>query len=162
LKIKSIFFVSLLVLWSLFTNNIYAQKYLQYELALTPSVSTTPFYGFAFGADCRLEKYLNSSNTFTLSSGIVHFLKTVKAEDYTVVPLKVGIKNNLSKNLYACLEMGVGIGVGLAENTGTGFVWSPSIGYIFKNTDISLQYQDFVKYISTKQFGIRFAYFIKH
>lgn len=145
-----------------FCTTAFAQKFYKYEIAFTPSIATTQFYGFALGADVRLEKYLDATNTLIFSTGVSHFFETVKAYKYTVLPIKVGIKNNVTTNFYAAVEVGVGIGVGLAENSGTGFIWSSSLGYSIKNSDISLQYQDFVKYISTKQFGIRFAYYIKH
>jgi hypothetical protein len=136
-----------------------AQKGWRLGVGLNPGISTTEYYGFVLGADARLQTNIGKGNSVIITSGVTNFFKTVKSSSYTVIPFKIGIKSFLGSNAYAAIEAGAG--VGLTSNTGTGFVWSPSVGLAFSKLDVSLKYEDFIKYSSTKQVALRFAYGFK-
>ena len=128
-------------------------------VSINPGISTTESYGFVLGSDVRLQTGIGNKVSFILTSGLTHFFETVKSNAYTVVPIKGGFKSFLGDNLYAAIEAGVG--VGLSKGTEASFVWSPSFGLAFKQIDVSLKYEDFTKYQSTKQVALRFAYGFK-
>lgn len=156
---KTSFKIVLAVVLLFSTQIVKAQKGWRLGVSLNPGISTTEYYGFILGADARLQTGIGNGNSLIITSGVTHFFETVKAGSYTVIPFKAGIKSFLGNNVYAAVEAGAG--VGLTKNTGTGFVWSPSIGLAFSKLDISLKYEDFIKYSSTKQIALRFAYGFK-
>lgn len=138
--------------------NTNAQKAFRKQLALIPALSATQFYGFTFGTELVAIKKINNNNSLFFTAGLTHFWGTVKAKGYTVMPIKTGLRFNISENLYSSLA--VGIGVSLNKLYNTGFVWSPSIGYSIKKIDIGIEYQDFIEHISTKQIGFKVAYIL--
>lgn len=148
-----IFFLLLIIVFN--TN---AQNAFRKQLAIIPALSTTQFYGFTFGTELQAIKKINNNNSLFFAAGFNHFFGTVKANGYTVLPFKTGIRFNISENLYSSIAVGVGIGLNKLYNTG--FVWSPSIGYTMQKIDVGIEYQDFIEHIYTKQIGFKVAYIL--
>jgi hypothetical protein len=157
---KSVGKFLLLVSICFIASSASAQKGWRLGVGLNPGISTTEYYGFILGADARLQTSIGKGNSLIITSGVTSFFKTVKDSSYTVIPFKAGIKSFLGDNVYVALEAGVGLGLN-KNKTGAGFVWSPSIGLAFKTIDISLKYEDFIKYSASKQIALRFAYGFK-
>jgi len=65
---------------------------------------------FILGGDIRLQYGLSNNLAVTLTSGGYHFFPK-KTGSYGVGPIKVGIKEFFTHNLYVAAEAGVGVEV---------------------------------------------------
>lgn len=110
-------------------------------------------YEGALGADIRLQHDFTAKTSMTLTTGYNHLF--VKGDDQGFVPLKLGAKFFLNKNLYAQGEAGVGFGV--SNDLGNTLILSPSFGFANKYIDVSLRYENYNNY-HTDQIGLRIAY----
>jgi len=126
-------------------------------VGLNPGVSTNSPSQFVLGVDARLQRNFGSSVCGILTTGYTHFFSKDYVPASNIIPLKAGAKVFATRNFYIAGELGAGFG--LDNGWGTSFVWSPSVGLAFKKgLDLSLKYEDFTKYTSTKQVALRMAY----
>ena len=153
--------ISLLVLACLISAVSFGQKSWRMGVGINGGVATKDAYNFVLGADARFQRGLGESTSLIVTGGVTHFFKTDKTlKAATFVPVKLGFKYFLNTNFYAAGEAGAGFGV--SSDLKTSFVWSPSIGFAFKEgIDISVKYEDFSKYETTKQVALRIAYGFK-
>jgi hypothetical protein len=78
-------------------------------------------------------------------------------KDLGFIPVKAGIKFFLLENqLYTIGEVGGGFAVtnDYEQNT---YIWSPGVGYVNKNIDLSLRYEAYTDY-DTDQILLRITY----
>jgi hypothetical protein len=113
------------------------------------------------GADLRLQQSFGKGVSGILTTGYYQFFETNNYEGFGIVPLKVGAKYFLVKNVYIAGEIGAGFGT--RNGTGTSFVYSPSFGLAFGDGfDASLKYENYTKYEGNAQLlALRFAYGFK-
>ncbi|WP_374164896.1 hypothetical protein [Arcticibacter sp. MXS-1] len=131
-------------------------------VAVSPGVSTDDPFGFVLGGEAKLQKDFAGPLSGTLSAGYTNFFLKDKFDlpgnkDYGVIPVKAGLKGFLTKNFYLSGEVGAGFGTN--EGAKTSFVWSPSIGWAFRNgLDVGVKYEDYAKDGYPQQVALRLAY----
>jgi hypothetical protein len=153
--------ILLLVLACMMSAVSFAQKSWRMGVGLNGGIATKDNYNFILGADARFQRGIGESTSLIVTGGVTHFFKTNKVSNSaTFIPVKLGFKHFLNTNFYAAAEAGAAFSV--TDNVDNSFIWSPSIGFAFKEgIDISVKYEDITKYKSTKQFALRIAYGFK-
>jgi hypothetical protein len=122
--------------------------------ALLPVGGLSNTESFALGITPRLQYRLSDKLALTFTSGFYHFFP--KNYHYTggpdagyyakyhldIVPVKVGLKAFVSKNIYLAGEVGAGFEV---EDGGgpVKLILSPSVGYANKHWDLGVRYENF-------------------
>jgi len=117
----------------------------------------------AVGGTARLQYGLSPTVALTLTSGFIDILGKENPNDpnggkylsIPIVPVKVGIKDFVSQNVYLGLEGGAGF---VTNNGNVKVIGAPAIGYASKSWDVALHYD---QYFGTYQFGtlgLRLAY----
>lgn len=130
-------------------------------VGLNVGASTNEFYGMTLGGDLRLQRDITESLSGTLTTGYTNFFLKDKfgGKDFGYVPLKAGLKFFPTKGFYLSGELGAGIGV--QENSSTGFLYSPGAGVAFnKDWDVSIRYEavNFKNDFTLGQVALRLAY----
>lgn len=122
---------------------------------------------FGLGITPRLQYGIADNLALTFTSGYYHFFpKTVSYQGYPagntgqtgIVPVKIGLKAFITKNIYIGTEIGVGFEVSDGGGN-TKLLTSGGIGYASRKWDIGLRYENF----SGQQYnygaiGLRVAY----
>jgi len=123
---------------------------------LLPLGNLSNFENFGLGVTPRLQYGIGNNTALTFTSGFYHFFPktviiptgalgettgTVKF-DLDIVPVKVGIKQFISKDFYIDGEAGAGFEV---EKGGgrVKLILSPAVGYASKHWDVSARYEGF-------------------
>ncbi|HMG07790.1 MAG TPA: hypothetical protein VK609_04730 [Mucilaginibacter sp.] len=130
---------------------------------INSGVSTSDAFKYALGGDIRIQKDFDKRFSGTLTTGFSHFFEKAHfagysqyGSPYNVIPVKLGIKYFVADNLYLGGEAGAGFAF---EQWGTSFLWSPSVGFAFKNgIDLSVKYEDYTNDKATKNIALRLAY----
>ncbi|MBC6109827.1 hypothetical protein ACFOG5_08390 [Pedobacter fastidiosus] len=144
------------------------------ELGL-PSGNFTALSGFGIGASLKADLPVSGNLAITFNGGYMNFFgkrnQIMSIQDLTYVPLKAGLKYQLSESFYA--EGQLGAALALDNGQRTLFVWSPGIGNLFRlsgknKLDLGIRYEVWtgkndnliiLNTSSSKGFvGIRFAY----
>lgn len=122
---------------------------------------------FGLGITPRLQYGLGDKVALTLTSGYYHFFeKTVHKELYGgfstqrkgIIPVKLGLKVFVLKNIYLSGELGAGFEVSESNNY-VKFISSAGIGYASKRWDIGLRYESFTGHSDNfGAIGLRAAY----
>ncbi|AMR32696.1 hypothetical protein A0256_15335 [Mucilaginibacter sp. PAMC 26640] len=123
---------------------------------------------FGLGITPQLQYGIGDHVALTLSSGYYHFFeKTVHKEDgyggYStqrkgIIPVKLGLKAFLYKNLYISGELGAGFEVSEGSNY-VKFISSGGVGYATKRWDVGLRYESFTGHSDNfGTIGLRVAY----
>jgi len=123
---------------------------------LLPLGNLHTFENFGLGITPRLQYGIGNNTALTFTSGFYHFFpKSVPIPtgalgdvtgtykfDLDIVPVKVGIKQFISKDFYVDGEAGAGFEV---ENGGgpVKLILSPAFGYASKHWDVSARYEGF-------------------
>ena len=118
------------------------------------------FSNLMLGGDGRLQYGFNNNLALTLTAGYYNFFgkneglgTSEKFQSLGMVPIKVGIKAFVSKNIYVAGEVGAGIETktfnyqGLIdsapEQTNTKLILSPGIGFASKSWDVGVRYENY-------------------
>jgi len=145
------------------------------ELGL-PSGNFANVSGIGLGASLKIDVLVSANFALTLNGGFMNFFGKHNAlqhvKDFAYVPVKAGLKYQLSESFYA--EGQIGAGFPLNDGQKTLAVWSPGFGNVFKisgrnRLDLGIRYEGWTgkndqlvvlsKSSNTKGFlGIRFAY----
>ena len=109
------------------------------------------------GGTARLQYGFSNNLALTLTSGYYNFFgKSYGGNNYQslgMVPIKVGLKYFVSKNIYVAGEAGVGIETkafayqgepdDLDAQTHTKLLLSPGVGYANKHWDVGVRYENY-------------------
>lgn len=147
-------------------NLAYAQTQPGYrlEFGLNGGTTTSSIHRKTLGLDFRLEKDFSSRLSGTLTAGgnflFNKSLKNVSIQDLNYstneFAVKAGLKFFLSDRIYIAGEAGRGFSITRGTNS---FVYSPSVGYRFRNgLDLSLKYDEFTKKRVANILALRLAY----
>lgn len=134
------------------------------------------YFNLSLGADVRVQFNVVEQLSVPVTVGYTHFLAkdfdvagvTVEGQDYGFIPVKAGLKYFFSETgsgLYALGE--VGAAFGLTEQSKTGFIYSPAVGYSWSNgLDLGVKYEGIskgVKYTNDNigHVALRIAYGFK-
>jgi len=136
-----------------------------------PTSSDT--HSFAIGGDVRYQFDVDKQLSIPVTAGYTHFIGKdtgiagVKFADYGYIPVKAGVKyffNESGAGVYGLAELGAIIGVS-PSGVGTGFLYSPSVGYAWSNgIDLGVRYEgNTTKFLdkSLSQVALRLAYGFK-
>jgi hypothetical protein len=125
-------------------------------------------YSYGVGLDGQLDYFVQEKLAITGSVGFTSFNgKSInvlgtpfKNPTITIIPVLVGGKYLLTENLYAGLQLGVGLGKVKKGDSFSAFAYAPSLGYkINENVDVSVKYQGLKeKDADLNSFGLRVAY----
>ncbi|WP_316808789.1 hypothetical protein [Pedobacter agri] len=154
-----------------FTTNVNAQSK-KLGIGVNVGAGTNDAYGLAIGGDLRYQFDVDKQLSIPVTAGYTHLVgkdiegTNLKFSDYGYIPVKIGAKyffDTTGSGLYGLAEVGAGFGV-TPSNAGTGFIYSPAIGYSWSNgIDLSAKYEgntakpDFA--VNPQGwFGIRLAY----
>ncbi|PWS31327.1 hypothetical protein [Pedobacter paludis] len=140
-----------------------------------PSGNFTSLTGIGLGASLKFDVPVSSNLAITLNGGFMNFFgkhnQIMNIKDLTYIPVKAGLKYQLSEGFYA--EGQVGASLPLNNDQKTLFVWSPGIGNLFRlsgknKLDLGIRYEAWtgkndnlviLNSSNAKGFvGIRFAY----
>lgn len=161
--LKSTFRIFITPFLLLITLSSFAQDGWKVGFGVSPGIPTKKPFEFNLGGDVRVQKTFSDNFTGMLTAGFTHFFEKANFDGYpqygspyNVIPVKVGGKLFVSDVFYAAGEVGAGFGF---EQWHTSFLWSPSLGFAFKNgLDVSIRYEDFTRSSVTKDFSLRLAY----
>lgn len=150
-----------------FSTNVNAQTNL--GVGVNVGIPTSDSYGFAIGADARLQFDVSKQVSIPVTTGYTHFTgkdlsNNVSVPDYGFIPLKTGVKvffDQSGSGLYGLGELGAAFGV--TKNSGTSFLYSPAIGYAWSSgLDLGVKYEGLSRSGSnTGQVALRIAYGFK-
>jgi hypothetical protein len=163
------YFLSLLTTVLLINSNLHAQTQPGYKLEFgvnTGKTTANPSIGL-LGFDIRLEKSFTDRLSGTLTAGYQHkfdYGPPIQKDGYEylppprdVIPVKAGLKFFVQDEIYLGGEAGIGFAHG-----NNSFLYSPSVGYAFKNgLDMSVKYESYSKNTTASNLSIRLAYGIK-
>lgn len=140
-----------------------------------PSGNFTSLTGIGLGASLKFDLPVSENLGITLNGGYMNFFgkrnQIMNIKDLTYLPVKAGLKYQLSETFYA--EGQVGTALALNDGQKTLFVWSPGIGNVFRlpgknKLDLGIRYEvwtgknDNLIILNTSNskgfVGIRFAY----
>ena len=121
---------------------------------LLPVGSLSNTESFALGITPRLQYSLSDKLALTFTSGFYHFFpqkyyltdglgnKYYAKYHLDIVPVKIGLKTFVTKNIYLAGEVGAGFEV---EDGGgpVKLILSPSVGYASKHWDLGVRYENF-------------------
>ena len=132
-----------------FTTNVNAQSQ-KLGVGLSVGIPTSDAYSVAVGGDIRYQFNVDKQLSIPVTTGYTHFIGKeigntgVDFQDYGYIPVKVGAKyffNESGSGIYGLAEVGAGFGV-TPSGAGTGFLYSPAIGYSWSNgLDLGLKYE---------------------
>lgn len=99
-----------------------------------PSGNFANLSGIGLGASLKADLPIASDFAISLNGGFMNFFgkrnQLFKVQDLTYIPVKAGLKYQLSESFYAEGQLGAGFSIKNGQNTL--FVWSPGIGNQFK------------------------------
>ncbi|RLJ79960.1 hypothetical protein [Pedobacter alluvionis] len=139
-----------------------------------PSGNFSNLSGIGLGASVKADLPVAESFAITLNAGFMNFFgrsnQLFNVQDLTYIPVKAGLKYQLSESFYA--EGQLGAALPLNKDQRTLFAWSPGIGNQFKlsggnKLDLGIRYEAWTgrnniaglnKSDSKGFVGIRFAY----
>ncbi|WP_037440606.1 outer membrane beta-barrel protein, partial [Pedobacter antarcticus] len=106
-----------------------------------PTGNTGDVYKLGYGGSLEFQTPIADRLNFTASAGYLTFTGkeygfggiTIKARDFSAVPVKVGIKYFLAENFYAGGQVGASFGT--SDGAGTAFAYTPGIGVEFPVAD---------------------------
>jgi hypothetical protein len=163
-KIKVLFVFAIALL---FANNAQAQESKNFDqgfrlgIGLNGGLPTNnDSYDWSLGGDVRLQYDLSKKTSVTLTTGFTNLFKGNNVKDLGFIPAKAGFKAFVWEDQFYILgEVGGGFAVtnGYDKNT---YIWSPGIGYVTKDIDVSLRYEAYTEY-DTDQVALRIAYGFK-
>lgn len=133
---------------------------------LLPTGNLHNISNIGLGGTARLQYGVADNLALTLTSGYYNYfgksyntnvvggtVSTVKAADFGIVPVKVGIKAFLTTNFYVSGEIGAGFetkdAYAFTSNTSadngkaTKLIASPGIGFASKSWDVGARYENF-------------------
>jgi hypothetical protein len=114
-----------------------------------PTGNLTIGSDFVLGGTARLQYGLSNNFAVTLTSGADHFFSKVNPatgkyfDSFGVIPIKAGIKEFFTPNLYFGAEAGVGIE---ETDSGTGekkLLLSPALGWGNQHWDVGVRYDNY-------------------
>jgi hypothetical protein len=132
-----------------------------------PTGNASTYSGYTLGGDIRLQYGVTDNFAVTFTTGGYHFFpkkipgSNSRYSSYGVGPIKAGIKEFFTKNIYFGAEAGVGV-----EVTEQGFnggqkklLLSPALGYANKRWDIAIRYESYSGQNNNYgQVALRFGY----
>ncbi|WP_316832188.1 hypothetical protein [Pedobacter aquatilis] len=140
-----------------------------------PSGNFSGISAIGTGASLKVEFQIASAFSLTATGGFMNFFgrhsQLVNIQDFTYIPVKGGLKYQLSETFYA--EGQLGAALPLNNGQKTLFAWSPGLGNFFNlpgksALDLSIRYEgwtgkneslSFLNTSNTKGFAsVRFAY----
>lgn len=139
-----------------------------------PSGNFTNLSGIGLGASIKADLPVAENFAITLNAGFMNFFgkrnQLFNVKDLTYIPVKAGLKYQLSESFYA--EGQLGTALPLNKGQKTLFAWSPGVGNQFKlsggnKLDLGIRYEGWtgkndvasLNKTNTKGFvGVRFAY----
>lgn len=124
-------------------------------------------YSVGFGGSLQYEHPIAKSLNLTGSAGFLTFtpkkeLKDLGADNFGVIPVKVGAKYYFGGNFYGAGELGAGFGTN--DGSKTAFIYAPTLGASFSvadksSIDLGIRYEGHSVSGGTLSFiGIRAAY----
>jgi hypothetical protein len=163
-KIKVLFVFAIALL---FANNTQAQETKNFDqgfrlgIGLNGGLPTNnDTYNWSLGGDVRLQYDLSKKTSVTLTTGFTNLFIDQNVKDLGFIPIKAGFKAFVWEDQFYVLgEVGGGIAVtnGYDKNT---YIWSPGVGFVSNNIDVSLRYEAYTEY-DTNQIALRVAYGFK-
>jgi hypothetical protein len=163
-KIKVLFVFAIALL---FANNTQAQETKNFDqgfrlgIGLNGGLPTNnDTYDWSLGGDVRLQYDLSKKTSVTLTTGFTNLFIDQNVKDLGFIPIKAGFKAFVWEDQFYVLgEVGGGIAVtnGYDKNT---YIWSPGVGFVSNNIDVSLRYEAYTEY-DTNQIALRVAYGFK-
>ncbi len=149
-----------------FSTNANAQSQ-KLGIGITAGIPTSDAYSVALGADLRYQINVDKQLSIPVTAGYTHLTGKeigntgVDYPSYGYIPVKAGVKyffNPSGSGVYGLAEIGAGFGT--KDGSGTGFVYSPAIGYAWSNgLDLGAKYEGLSKNSSnTGYVGLRLAY----
>ena len=140
-----------------FISTLQAQEYqkgFRLGFGLNTGYLTGDEYSVGLGADARLQYDVSKKTSLAFTTGYTHFFKDNLPDD-GFIPLKMGFKSFLGNKFYVLGEAGAALGV--INDTGNTFLWTPGIGYATRHIDLSVRYENYNEYLTT-QVALRLAY----
>ncbi|RWY54114.1 outer membrane beta-barrel protein [Mucilaginibacter gilvus] len=116
---------------------------------------------FGLGITPQLQYGLTNKLAVTFTSGYYRFFSKTytntglnapfETEHQDMIPVKLGLKAFITKNIYIGVEVGAGFQIndGISRNTGietgrnTKLILAPGIGYATKNWDFGIRYENY-------------------
>lgn len=135
----------------------YAQKFekgFRLGYGLNAGIPLNNQFDFSLGVDIRLQYDLTLKTSLSATTGYTELFNKYSG-DRSFIPLKLGFKSFLGNQIYILGE--VGQAIGLKQEFGSSFIWTPGVGIATKHFDISLRYENYNKY-ETGQLSCRLAY----
>jgi len=124
--------------------NAEAKYFLTERLAAMVSVGFTNY----FGKNHTFTEYNGNGDPQTF---------TVKTEDLHAIPLQAGFHIGLTDNVFIQGMAGVSF---LSNGGGTAFIYSPGLGYTFKQFEARLKYEALSKTGTLSFIGLQLGYFL--
>lgn len=134
----------------LFTTNAKAQSPQRLGIGLNVGIPTSDQYKLSLGADVRYQFDVDKQLSIPITAGYTNFSgKAIdgtiyKYGNYGFIPVKVGAKyffDPSGSGFYGLAEVGAAFGV-TPSGAGTGFLYSPAVGYSWSNgIDLGVKYE---------------------
>jgi len=118
---------------------------------------------FEVGGTARLQYGTSANFAWTLTSGFYDFVgksnpNFTDGTDYAslhILPVKIGIKDFFSQNVYFGLEGGAGF---ILNNGNVKIIGAPALGYASKTWDVGVRYENYFGTTNYGLVGLRIAY----
>lgn len=147
---------------------------LQWGVSLSQGVTTSAFEGYVFGIEGNVSKAISSNVEATFSVGYAHashkqqYFSTVSSlypsighiyeTQSNIVPVKAGLRVYLGDLFYLGGEAGVAFTTGSV----TSFMYTPSMGFKFRNgIDIGVKYDNYSNYNIDDVLAVKVGYHFK-
>lgn len=145
---KKYYFIALFLVMIAFAANAQQEGRMSVGVdAGMPVGASANTYSLAIGGSLKVETPLAGANFFTLSLGytsisskqVNNIFGTVKPPAVAFIPLKLGLKYNLTGGLYA--EAQIGGAFEIRGRRTTRFVYAPGLVYSFNDFDLGVRYE---------------------